>query len=1350
MASVVLGSVGSYLGGPIGGFVGSKVGGFVDNLIFGEDQQLPDVVGPRLADLSAQVSTYGRMLPLVYGRTRLAGNVIWTTDPAIREERVEQTTTQSGGKGGGGSVSQTNVTFNYYATLAVAITGGGPIDKIERVWADSLLLNEETLSTNEGNYEVYLGTQDQLPSPIIESFLGAGNVPAYRGVSYVVIKDLPLAKFGNRIPNFTFEVINSVRFEPSVEDQVKEIMMIPASGEFVYSMDITKKLTGERDGAGNFVDGGSSEFLNMQNFNNKPNARLAVDNLLETFPNIEYVAIGVSWFATSKNPALLNVIPKVEFGSDTASVTPHDWVVGSYNRGNAQEVLRLPDGNATYGGTPTDRSIVQLAIELKSRQNANGDNLKVLWYPLMLIDTLDTTPGEDNKPWRGRITPSSTGDVTRFFNGAGGYNAFIMHYANLNVAGVGALKDHIDAFIIGSEMVSLTTWDSGGGNFPAVSEFVSLAASVKSAVGSGVKVSYAADWTEYHSTNGYFHMDPLWSSSNIDFIAIDAYFPLTPDLPQSQISETIIEEYWAKGEGYEYFYDDSGARTSNFGVNPIGTTSGSGVIVLTKTNHNVQSGQVVTLSGFVDTNGITAEQINSSFAAHTITATTFSVTTAGSASSTGSGGGSTGAGSFSTNYTGDEYAWKNIEYWWDNTHTNPGAGSPTAWTAQAKPLWFTEYGFPSVDGCANQPNVFYDPNSIESFFPRGSKGRIDFSAQRMAIKATLDFWEASRVANPLLVEKMFLWTWDARPFPQWPDLTSFWADGSLWGPGHWVQGKFGASSLGAIIADLLNRVGLTSSDYDTSRLTDTVEGYVITRADTVRNLVERLQSGFFFDMVESNGILKFVKRSSGQSSVTVPSDDIIPSSESGVDELMEIKRKQELDLPKRVTITHIDRVLAYQSNSQFVQRHTSRAVDHKEVRLPIVMSSQQGRTAADVHLYNAWVSRNSFRLRLPIKYGYLEPTDLITISLDGVNHLMRILDIKFLPNGVLEVNASSEDVSTYDFYSTPGELSPVQITPSVADDTNLVLLDINAMPSDTRNSGVVRVAMAPSGSTWDGGSLYRSDDGGEDQGNTWALLTSTNTPAVMGKALTLLGDGTTDVIDTGNTVDIFLTNGSLSSITEQALFNGGNVAVLGEEIIQFQTVEILDGNSQKLRLSSLLRGRQGTEHTTGTHAFSDDFVLLDSRVLKLDMPPITFGLGLHYKPLSVGQGLTDVDEVGYTYEGKTLKPWSPVQVAAKRDSPSTNDWTLNWVRRTRFGGEFKDNGLEPPLNEAYEKYEIDFLDGSGNVVATKAVSDLTSYIYTEADQIADFGSAQSTIRTKIYQMSDAVGRGYDANNEFTG
>ena len=59
-----------------------------------------------------------------------------------------------------------------------------------------------------------------------------------------------------------------------------------------------------------------------------------------------------------------------------------------------------------------------------------------------------------------------------------------------------------------------------------------LAQEAKDLLGAGTKISYSADWTEYgaHSLPGgelRFPLDPLWASPAVDFIGLDAYWPLS-------------------------------------------------------------------------------------------------------------------------------------------------------------------------------------------------------------------------------------------------------------------------------------------------------------------------------------------------------------------------------------------------------------------------------------------------------------------------------------------------------------------------------------------------------------------------------------------------------------------------------------------------------------------------------------------------------------------------------------------------------------------------------------------------------------------------------------------------------
>lgn len=213
MAVLALGLVGGAIGGGIGGTalfglmsaqalgfaLGSAVGGMIDRQIFAPDGATAG--GPRLGDLSVQVSTYGKMLPVVYGG-RVAGNVIWST--AKREERVV-TTQSSGGKGGGGGA--TSETYHYSASFAVSLCEG-PIAALRRIWADSTPI-WDSFAPDRGieGLTLHSGTDTQEPDSLIESVEGIGNVPGYRGQAYVVFEDFSLDDYGARIPNLTFEVV---------------------------------------------------------------------------------------------------------------------------------------------------------------------------------------------------------------------------------------------------------------------------------------------------------------------------------------------------------------------------------------------------------------------------------------------------------------------------------------------------------------------------------------------------------------------------------------------------------------------------------------------------------------------------------------------------------------------------------------------------------------------------------------------------------------------------------------------------------------------------------------------------------------------------------------------------------------------------------------------------------------------------------------------------------------------------------------------------------------------------------------------------------------------------------------
>jgi len=140
-------------------------------------------------------------MPFSVGHARLAGNIIW----AKATEETKTTTTQRGGaKGGksrGGSVTQT--TYTYAGTFAVAFCQG-PVTAVIRIWANNRLIYDastgaDAMQTEELRFRFYPGDEAQLPDSLIEADQGAGNVPAFRGLCYLVFDHLPLAEYGSRV-----------------------------------------------------------------------------------------------------------------------------------------------------------------------------------------------------------------------------------------------------------------------------------------------------------------------------------------------------------------------------------------------------------------------------------------------------------------------------------------------------------------------------------------------------------------------------------------------------------------------------------------------------------------------------------------------------------------------------------------------------------------------------------------------------------------------------------------------------------------------------------------------------------------------------------------------------------------------------------------------------------------------------------------------------------------------------------------------------------------------------------------------------------------------------------------------
>ena len=746
MAQVILGAVGGAVGGPLGAAIGGLLGRSVDQWAIAGLEPARQR-GPRLEALKVQGAAEGTPLAGVFGRARVAGQVIWAA--RFRESR----TTRRGGKGGPRTTE-----YGYSLSFAVALCEG-EIDGVGRVWADG-----QPMDLTGVTMRVHRGGAEQAPDPLIEAV--EGESPAYRGVAYVVFEDLPLGPFGNRVPQLAFEVFNRPRgSEPRLEDRLEGVCLIPGAGEFVLATDVVMRREGLTRTAAENLHGGDG----------RADLVVSLDQLQAQCPNLKRVSLVIGWFGTDVRAAECRVRPGVERRDKPTE--PFAWSVARLERHEAHLISRVGGSDApAYGGTPSDESVRQAVAELQAR------GLEVTLYPFVFMDAA-------GYPWRGRVAgrdgAQAGADVAAMFGAVDGWGLrrMALHYARL------AAETGADGLLIGSEMRGLTLTRDADGSFPAVEAFRALAAECRAVVGPGVKLSYAADWSEYAGLRAgdeaRFHLDPLWADPAIDYVGIDWYPPLGdwragdggvdgaawagPD------DAGYLAVQVAGGEGFDWFYASDADRTAQVRTPIVDTAHGE----------------------------------------HWL------------------------------------YRVKDLAGWWGHAHHERIAGvrqaAPTAWTPGMKPIRLTEFGCAAVNRGGNAPNLFQDPKSTENALPPHSTGARDDRMQRRAMEALLNHH-----AGSAMVEAMDAWCWDARPWPAFPGRADVWADAGAWRTGHWLNGRLGGETRD-LIAAILTRGGLEAGDFEVGAVGDGIDGYVIDRPMRTRDSLEPLLSALGLTAAERGG-----------------------------------------------------------------------------------------------------------------------------------------------------------------------------------------------------------------------------------------------------------------------------------------------------------------------------------------------------------------------------------------------------------------------------------------------------------------------------------------------------------------
>ena len=496
----------------------------------------------------------------------------------------------------------------------------------------------------------------------------------------------------------------------------------------------------------------------------------------------------------------------------------------------------------------------------------------------------------------------------------------------------------------------------------------------------------------------------------------------------------------------------------------------------------------------------------------------------------------------------------------------------------------------------------------------------------------------------------------------------------------------GDVSVGAIIEDLAGRA--VAADCPTR-----VGGYAAF-GDAVRGAVETLGSVVAFSAYDDGTRLRVTE--TGAQAAAIAGDDLGAARGEGRTSRLPIERRSASTIPETLSITYYEPSRDYQQGVQRARRDGGARREAK-IELPVVLAPEMAKQIAERQLDQIWAARVSAKVRLPWRRLDLVPGQRVAVA--GSSALWRVAAVT-LDRMVVEVDLVrlSEGGATMP-NADPGRGLIQNDAPHGP--TTFHLIDLPPIEAGIASMPHLVVAAAGVSTGWRRAALLLSIDGG----TSWDEAGVTAAPAIIGVADGVLGVGSACLIDEANSVDVTLINAAmtLGNADAAGLDAGRNLAMLGEELIQFRTAVPL-GN-KRYRLSGLYRGRRGTQWAVPMHTAGERFILIERDALAaITVPPSLAQVMV--MAVGIGDGATPPTQT-LLEPGQALMPIAPVHLRGERLSDGRI--SLDWVRRSRDGWRWADS-VDAPLAEEGERYRLTISPGVGAVEQVETTA--RAYLYT--------------------------------------
>lgn len=517
-------------------------------------------------------------------------------------------------------------------------------------------------------------------------------------------------------------------------------------------------------------------------------------------------------------------------------------------------------------------------------------------------------------------------------------------------------------------------------------------------------------------------------------------------------------------------------------------------------------------------------------------------------------------------------------------------------------------------------------------------------------------------------------------------------------------------------------------DVSTTALTgNALRGYAVTSASTCWDAIKPLLPSFAIDAAEVVGQIRFYKRAQTmRSTITLDEMGAHVYGDSPPQKAL-FKRAGNLDLPRETSLTWIDLDRDYQPNTATSRRSEGDAKSNVNASVSIVLSADEGASAAALMHWDAWLGRTQVSFLLTDAWITMATGLAYGLPVGGQVVPYRITRKLRGANGIIEVEAISDESVTYtaSIAGTSGTIPPNEST--LFPDTRLVLMDMPIIDDEHDEYGFYLV-IGESEPGWTRGIVQASEDG-----VNFVTIGDEADNSPLGDVVGTLAAGTTDglddTLDTTTVLTVILEHDLLvlESATDDELDAGKNLAFVGKdglgEYLQFKTATKTD--FAEWELTNLRRGRRGTDHAITTHASGEEFALLDGiGLFRVTQLLADWGDLLNFRGVTLHQDEADADIVDFTNTGEGKRPYSPVNVEGSWDGSYNLTATFDSRSRLNAGG----LGID-------DNFEFDVEITNATPVRTIVVTAET-FSYSAADQVTDGLVAGQVVEGRVRQTSD--------------